>query len=162
MKLEKIVQLTEIIGGAAILISLVILILEVQNNSRLLERQMSMDRVNARTETIINSPYLPEIIAKIKEVDGVATNPEVVAFMERYPLTHEEAQRMVRHIGRQWEGYAADFHTGSTDVAGIISLSLTWPDHRLFWEFASRQYFDEDFVDFVEIVQSRDREMRSN
>ncbi len=151
----------EIIGGAGILISLVILILEVRNNSRLIERQMSMDRVNTRAEIVINSPYLPEIIAKIKEVDGVATNPELVAFTERYSLTHEEAQRIVRHIGRQWEGYQADFHAGSTDVAGIISISLTWPDHRLYWESAG-QFFDKDFVDFVEVIQSQDREMRSN
>jgi hypothetical protein len=160
MKLKKIVQLTEIVGGVGILVSLIILIFEVRENSRLLERQISMDRVNARNEGVINSPYLPGIITKIKEVDGT-TNPEVKAFMERYSLTHEEAQRIVRHIVRQWEGYEADFHARSTEVAEIISLSLTWPDHRLFWESAN-QYFDNDFVEFVNNVEHRAGADQSN
>ena len=46
MKLKDIALLTEVVGGAGILISLVILIFEVRQNTALVERQMRIDRAD--------------------------------------------------------------------------------------------------------------------
>ena len=55
MELKKLALLAEIVGGIAILITLIILVAEIRSNSRLVERQITLDRANADAQ-IIDSP----------------------------------------------------------------------------------------------------------
>ncbi len=89
MNLKKAAQITEIIGGAGILISLVVLIFEVRANTNAIDRQASLDR-NAR----IFEPYIsniPDIYTKVKAVDGL--EPIVNQYVDAYDLPPVEAVR---------------------------------------------------------------------
>lgn len=148
MKLKKVALITEIVGGAGILVTLIILVFEVRENNSLADRQIRLDRANARAALAVNSPYIPTIIAKIKAVDIDAVSPGAAAFMDRYDLTYEEANRFSTYLRRQWRGNEADYYAGTPDLDRTVRQQLNWPDQKLYWEHA-RPGFSEEFVTYV-------------
>ena len=147
MKLKDIALLTEIVGGVGILISLVVLVLEVRQNTALVERQILLDRSNWATQ-IIDSPYIAPIFAKIKAIDDDIV-PTERAFMDQYDLTFEEATRFTTWLRREWSGYEAEFELGTPGLDSVIKDMLQHKDQNLFW-MTTRSTFTADFVNFVD------------
>ncbi len=147
MKLKDIALLTEIVGGVGILISLVVLVLEVRQNTALVERQILLDRSNWVAQ-IIDSPYIAPIFAKIKAIDDDIV-PTERAFMRQYDLTFEEATRFTTWLRREWNGYQAEFELGTPGLDSVIKDMLQHKDQNLFWTTTRSQYA-ADFVNFVD------------
>ena len=146
MKLKDIALLTEIVGGVGILISLVVLVLEVRQNTALVERQILLDRSNWVAQ-IIDSPYIAPIFAKIKAIDDDIV-PTERAFMEQYDLTFEEATRFTTWLRQMWSGFQAEFETGTPGLDEIIKDILQHKDQELFW-MNTRSTYTADFVNYV-------------
>ena len=146
MELRKLAFLAEILGGIAILITLTILVTEIRSNSRLIERQIILDRANADAQ-IIDSPYLAPVYAKVKAITG-EIGPVNVAFMEKYDLTLEETARFVSYIQRGWTILEADFDFGTPGVDRRVRELLRYEDIRLVWMIEKSEQ-KTDFAKFV-------------
>lgn len=148
MNLKRIALITEIVGGVGILATLIILLFEVRENNSLVDRQMRLDRADLSVSLMVNSPYLPGILAKIKAVDSDSVGSATTALMSRYNLTFEEADRFVRYLRRQWFGFEADYFAGTPDLDRVVRNMLTFPDQALYWEYAQKG-LNENFAKYV-------------
>ena len=146
MELKKLALLAEIVGGIAILITLIILVAEIRSNSRLVERQITLDRANADAQ-IIDSPYLAPAYVKVKAITGEIPSAQV-AFMEKYDLTLEEAVRLVAYLQRDWAILEADFDFGTPGVDRRARKLLQFEDIRLVWVIEKSEQ-ETDFAKFV-------------
>lgn len=145
-KLSDLAHLAEIVSGIAIVITIVLLIVEVRSNGKLLQRQIELERIDR--SAIFDSQYLPDILEKIKSVDGVGGT--VQAFMDRYDLTYVDADRWVRYMRQQWEAHEANFRFGETEsLESMLPILMNFPDQVLFYEVA-RSGMDPAFVQFVD------------
>jgi hypothetical protein len=149
MKLEKWALIAEIVGGAAVLLTVIFVLIELRANSALLERQIALERDNRDMQTVLESETLLRLISRIDEVDGTVS-PAKTAIMERYDFDPVDAEHVLRYYRRQWAGYEVDFEAGATDeLRRRLSLMLRFPDQRLYWEFEGQNPPDSDFARFV-------------
>jgi hypothetical protein len=149
MKLQQWAHWAEITASFAVVVTLILLIQEVQGNTRAIERQAALDRASALNSPFLDNAQLASVLAKIKAVDGQDPIPE--AYVERYSLTQEEAIIWERHVWQVWSGFQADFLEGgpSEDLIRILQLLLQEPDHQLYWELAAQDH-NPGFHTFVD------------
>ena len=147
MNLKKAVQITEIIGGIGILISLIVLIVEVRTNTDAIDRRASLDR-NAR----LFEPYIsgiPEIYTKVKVDDGL--EPIVSRYVDVYDLQPEEAVRWVALLQSNWRSYEIDYrYSGRTnELDASVRFMMSFPDNHIYWE-VMKSSFSPKFVEYVD------------
>ena len=153
MKTEKLAHWAEIVSSFVVVITLIFLIHEVQRNTTALDRQAEMDRLAATTTPFFEAPELASIIVKIKAVDGLDEIPE--ALMDRYDLSHEEAELWSRVLYRTWFGLEADFEAlGPEEVEGSMRIALHSKDHQLYWETLGHYWEGTDFGAFVSSIEA--------
>ena len=70
IKLERWVELAEITASIGGMVTLVILIIDVRENTRAIDRQVQPERMSLLGEPFVSSPDIPRIYAAIKAVDG--------------------------------------------------------------------------------------------
>jgi hypothetical protein len=143
MRLEQFAFIAEVTGSVAIIATLVILILEVQENTAVIERQAHMERFDRIASPYLEAGDIREVYAKVKEVDGM--EPLTQRLMDRYKLNTEEAVQWARSMHSIWAGIEADYvYLGpSPDLERFIGMLLSYPDVQLFWEEETRLYSDE-------------------
>lgn len=150
-KLSNYASIAEILSSIAVLVTLIFLVAEVRTNTATLQRQVDLDRA-VRQNQMMDSPYLPGILAKIKARDPESISSVRQAFMDRYELTFEESDRYVRYLREIWLGYEADFFFDEPGLDRFIRGGIANPDQALFWE-NSKMFFDEEFVRYVDTLQ---------
>lgn len=153
-QLKAFALVAEIVGGIAIVVSLAILIMEIRENTAMLERRMAHDRAEAVSRDMIQSEDLAVILDKIKQVDG--HGPHITSFMNEYGLTAAESIRWNRHQHLIWQGLQADYKAGSADVESVIRYAIQFPDNQLFIESLEDGIMDEDFLEFVRQIAADD------
>ena len=154
MKLEKWALIAEVISAVAILVTLVILVIDVRFNSRLLERQLFLDRVDRLYFGASNE--MLEIYEKMRAVEADSDSAHIQEFMSRYDFTYLEAQRWSSYAWRTWKTYEADYFLDDTGFSGLeenIRGSLRDPGLALYLELRPN-LFDYRFVEFVEELKS--------
>ena len=139
------------VTGIVVAASVVLLLIEVDANTKAVRYQIESDRIN-RIRSAADSDYIPKIVAKIKEIDADAVEPATSALMTHYKLSMEDADRLSRHLGSIWEGLQADYKFGIRDVQYVREL-LSYPDEVIFWE-ASQDRFVSCFSEWVNIIRS--------
>ena len=92
MNLDRMARWAEILGNFGVVVTLVLLILQIQDNTQALRGQAVLDRAATLTQPFLGESSVPEILGKIKAVDG--PEPAVQAYMDRYALTYEEGAGM--------------------------------------------------------------------
>ena len=150
MKLGNLANISEILSSIAIVITLIVLVFEVQGNTDALQRQMDNDRAS-RLSDIYDSPYLPGIFAKMQEVDNENIGGPMKAVMEGYNLTYEEAYRVTLHYSTLRRGYEADFlsnQPGAEDREAQMIRLLNSRDQALYWESVKFRY-NQEFVEHM-------------
>lgn len=155
MNWEAIGAVGEIVGALAVVITLAYLAIQVQQNTRMMQRDAHLDRIRHIADPLIATPQrLTEIMGKICEKDG-SREPVTLAFMETFDLTYEEAIPFLRYLHRLWFGYEADYlFTGRSDhLDKIIPAMLTFPNCKLFWEYESKWLFSPEFVAYVDSLE---------
>jgi hypothetical protein len=144
----------ELIGFVAIIVSLVVLIIEVRQNTLATERQIALDRAASMTSAFFDSE-LASILEKIKSVDGLDRN--IVPFIEAYDLSYPEAVIWERHLQYAWEVLEAEFEADGPSPsldASILSLLIT-PDNQLYVTYSGKFRFSDDFRDYLTTLQGR-------
>jgi len=148
VKVERVSHWVEIVANFGVIVTLVLLMLQVRDNTRALEGQAILQRGAAFTEPFLSESAAPEILAKIKAVDG--SEPVVAAYIERYGLTYAEASVWLRHVLSIWTSLEAEYAVlgESPDLANRIQILFPFPDQEI--------WFDNGGPDFLSTPQFRD------
>ena len=152
MNMKQAANWAEIIASGAVVASLVFLIFEVRDNTRVVEQQSIRDRSAALNDAFVRDPRIPAILAKIKKVDG--PEPGEQAFMDRYDLSYEEAAIFVRMVAAMWNGLEAEFtlNGASPTLEENIQLLMLYPDEQLFLKWTP-QLSSQSFMNYIEKVR---------
>lgn len=144
----------ELVGFVAIIISLVVLIIEVRQNTLATERQIALDRADSMTSAFFDSE-LASILEKIKSVDGLDRN--IVPFTEAYDLSYREAVIWERHLQYAWSVLEAEFEADGPSPsldASILSMLIN-RDNQLYVAYSGKFRFSEGFREYVTNLQGR-------
>ena len=147
-------DIAELIGLMAIIVSLVVLIIEVRENTLAIERQMALDRADSFTSPFFES-NLPSILTKIKSVDGPDSN--IVPFIEAYDLSYTDAVIWERHLQYIWEVLEAEFEADGPSTKldeSLLSLLLS-RDNQLYVTHSGKYRFSSEFRDYLAKLQDR-------
>jgi hypothetical protein len=143
----------EAAGLVAIIASLVVLIVEVRENTLAVGRQTAIDRVAAATAPFFESD-LASILVKIKAVDATGAS-YLATYMDVYDLSHEEAILWDRHLWYVWgvleAEYAAD--GASEELDNQISILLINRDNQIYVEGVINFRFSSEFREYVAELQ---------
>jgi len=152
MKLEKLALLAETIGGAAIIVSLLVLIQEVRQNTAVQNRQIQIERYLQYTDSYIDPAAARQVYAKIKAIDGL--EPLAEAYVERYGLTPEEAVLWSRLVSRTFYYWQVDYDLQgeSEGLATEVSFVPRYPDAMLAFEVNEDELMTPEFRAFAESV----------
>jgi hypothetical protein len=151
MDWNAISAVSELVAAVAVILTLLYLARQIREGSESQVRGMRNRHEDAVSGDLIGSSDLARILTKIKDVDG--HSPLVKAFVERYDLSYEDANRWVRYLMRMWFGMHTDYKFGVSDDAGIRA-AFYYPDQALFWRHA-KAAFSADFVAHVETLRPK-------
>lgn len=157
MKLEQWANWAEIGASIAVVASLLLLVQQMRQNTLMLERQVALDRATAFNAPYLENAPLPEILTRIKAVDGVESVEE--AFVERYDLPYEQAVQWVRHLALVWTVLESDFNAnGRSGPMEAVAWSLLGQrDNQLYWENGAPQITSGEFRYYVEQLRQSER-----
>ena len=143
----------EAAGLVAIIVSLVVLIVEVRQNTLAMERQTAVDRAAAVTAPFFESD-LASILVKIMAVDA-PKGSYLATYMEVYDLSHEEAILWERHLWYVWEVLEAEYRAdgASEKLNNQISILLINRDNQIYVEGVINFRFSSEFREYVAELQ---------
>lgn len=145
-------DIAELIGLAAVIVSLALLIVEIRENSLAIQQQSTL----ARAEAIARPFYetdLPDILAKVAAVDGDFGIPG--QFVKRYQLSDRQAILWERHLWHVWEAVQASFNAQghSEHLDKQIRLLMLSPGNAMYLSNAKKYQFTNEFRLHVEQLE---------
>lgn len=148
-RLDRWANWAEIVASIAIVVSLVFLVQEVRYNTVILERQATLDRMEAFNAPFLDDSPLPSILSEIKAADGY--EPLEAALVARYDLSYAEAVQWGRHLSLLWTVMEADYRANGRSPAleGVALALLAAPDNQLFWDQGAPQITSGEFRGYV-------------
>ena len=143
----------EIVGSGVVLISLIYIAIQVRDTKTATERTSRTERINNLSRTMLETPQLATIVAKVNEVDG--SNPFVMEMCSTYGLSLAESELYLRYLSINWRQLETDFLTVKDEayVATPIRVQLNMPSSRRFIEIQGRR-FNNLFVEYVDKLKS--------
>lgn len=156
-KLQRYALTAEIIGGLAVLVSLILLIVEVRENTESNRRASLIELTTSPLNTYVNSPDIQRIEASMAAIDNQESGV-VNELMRTYQLSSEDANLYARYMGYLWRIREAEFLYGNPDL-GLFSDNLEFflrvMHNQIYWELNSSVPYDPEFRSFVnEIIES--------
>lgn len=150
LNLKKLALTAEVVASLGVIITLVLLLLEVRENTMTMERQTETAHFNLLFTSLIEPSILRSAYTKIKAVDGAETT--VAAFMATYDMSEAEAVVWSRYQLMLWGGMQLNFvYDGPSDrLAKEIRQLLQFPDIVLFLE---QNTLSEEFMSYIESVK---------
>ena len=161
MKKPEWKDVAELVGLAAVVVSLALLILEIRENSLAIEHQSALARAEAITAPFYEAE-LAAILVKISTVDGDFGFPKML--VERYDISTEQAVLWERHLWHVWESMQASFETqgNSEHLEKQVRLQMLSPSNDLYLINAKTYQFTDDFRRYVETLEdSQEQFLRS-
>jgi len=155
VKLRRVAHWVEIIANVGVIATLLILILQVRDNTQVLRSQAIVQRAAPLLQPFIEQAPIPDILAQIKAVDG--SEPMVQAYMDRYGLTYADGNSWARHVSQVWVSMEAEYALfgGSDFLDGRIRGLLSSQDQRIWYENGGAQRALSDvFLEYVEEVSA--------
>ena len=134
MKLRLWVDVAEITASLAVVATLVILIVQINQSNEIEQRQTALRHAQWDAQMFLLSDELPSILSKIKAVDGHDLQP----WMDHYELSYAEAASWNRWLTLMWRGLQIDYQLNgpSERLDQSIRVTASWPDQQLFMQGA--------------------------
>lgn len=150
MRLKFWVDVAEITASLAVVATLVILILQIKESNDIEQAQAGLRQAQWDAQLFLTSGELPQILAKIKDVDGYDLQP----WIERYDLSYAEAASWNRWLTLLWRGMEIDFLLlgPNARLDQTIRQAAHWPDQQLYLQgafFPGTPLFNKDFAAYV-------------
>jgi hypothetical protein len=121
-----------------------------------LRGQAILERASTLTQPFLSESPFPEILAKIKAVDG--SEPAVQAYMDRYSLTYEERAVWLRHMLSIWTALETEYAMlgASEELATRIRLLMPFPDQAVWFENGGPEWLSSpDSRGHIESIRSQ-------
>lgn len=151
MNVDRAARWAEALANFGVIVTLIVLIIQVQDNTRSLRSQAILERAAPFTQPFFSTEsFLPTTLAKIKAVDG--TSSMIAAYMDRYGLTHQEASAWWRHQLAIWTSLEAEYAVfGPSPALGDrLSILFPYPDVQIWIEMGSLAWLSTgEFRDYV-------------
>ena len=151
MKLDTTARWAEVLGNIGVVVTLVLLLVQIQDNTQVLRGQAFFDRGTALNEPFLRATELPAIIAKIKAVDG--ESPMIRAYMDRYDLSYAEGEIWSRHVLSMWITLEAEYTMvgDSPELTSRVSQFLEFPDQQIWFENGGQDWLSSpDFRTYMD------------
>ena len=139
MTIEQLGSLGELIGGLAVLATLVYLSVQIRQAKDMFTietRRNRGDRLVQFFGNEVKSPYLAPILQKMQDQHGYG--PEQEALIESYGLTKLEAIRWTAHLSTLWEPIILEYENLPKELRtredGFVYNMARFPDQRIFLE----------------------------
>lgn len=150
MKLRIWVDIAEIVASLAVVATLGLLVVQISQSNDIEKRQSILRQAQWDAQMFLMSDNLPNILSKIKAVDGYDLQP----FMEKYELTYAEAAEWNRWLLLMWRGMEVDYMMNgpSEQFKRVIRNTAAWSDQQLFVQgafYSGSPFFSERFTNFV-------------
>lgn len=147
MKLSEINNWFSLIANIGVLAGLVFLGLEMQQNTRMAERELAVSQSDNIHGQIVESEFLSNILTKIDAVQG---EPRLVTeYIEKYGMTAEESRRWWRYIFQIWTYNQAEWIYNGRPPNNCEVNQLRFVDHQLFYEHM-KVALDEEYVKCID------------
>ena len=150
MKLKLWVDVAEIAASLAVVATLVILIVQINQSNEIEQRQSALRQAQWDAQMFLLSDELPSILSKIKAVDGHDLQP----WMDQYALSYAEAASWNRWLTLMWRGLEIDYQLNgpSEQLDQSVRVTASWPDQQIYVEgafFSGTTFFSEEFANYV-------------
>jgi hypothetical protein len=144
MKLEKFSSLLEAVSSVAVVVTLIILIVEIRQNTEALDAQSRQSVLLAAQTELLKSVDHPEMIAALSR-PGPLTAEENIQIDAYFTA----AMRSREFSWLQFRSGLIDEGQWQTELAVIRSI-MSSPRIRLWWRSLGRTYVSADFARFVD------------
>jgi hypothetical protein len=144
MKLEKFSSLLEAVSSVAVVVTLIILIVEIRQNTEALGAQSRQSVLVAAQTELLKVVDHPEMIAAISK-PGPLTAEENIQIDALFTAS----MRAREFAWLQFRSGLIDEEQWQTELAVIRSI-LSSPRIRLWWSRVGRTYFSAKFARFVD------------
>ena len=154
MNWDAIGAIGEILGSIVVLASLIYIAIQVRDTKIAATRTVRIERNNALSKTMLETPEISEIVAKINEVDG--SGPFVSELQATYGLTAAQAERYHRYLATAWRTLETDFLTlgECRFIALPIEGQLRTTSSKRFIEIRGWA-FDKSFMRLVDDLKNQ-------
>ena len=147
---EAIGAIGEIAGSSAVLLSLIYIAVQLRDTKRNAARTAALELHQAMAGTVLGTPQIAEIIAKVSEVDGASD--VLTELQTTYNLTGGEAVLYARFLSTGWRTLELDYLTRGEKITQPIERLLSQPSYYRLFE-TNNKFYDAGFVKFVESVR---------
>lgn len=159
MNWDAIGAIGELLSSIVVIVSLVYIAIQVRDTKRAAQRTAHQDRQAALGRTVLTTPELAPILAKVNAIAGIP--PFQKAMQETYGLSPAEAELYTRHVASGWRALETDFLTGDLDVRIPIRNRLEGSPSRRFIEYRGA-FFDPRFMELVNRIKSELEQERNS
>lgn len=143
-KLQKYALFTEIVGGLAVLLTLIILIIEVRENTEASRRTNLIQLTTAPLNVYLDNPDIQAIASKISQTTQVSVLPNLLK--DEFDLSFDEAQLYARYLGYTWRIRESEFLYGNSDpevFEANMRFYLGNAEDQFYWQRTRAPYHPE-------------------
>ena len=149
MNLEKLNQWLTLTANVGVLVGIIFLAIEIQQNTNAIQYEVTLTEQNIMNGPFTNTDRLPEIKAKINEVQG--SSGLTTEFAKTFDLSIEDSLRWTRYLTQVWQINEANWRLVGNDesICEFGKILLSSLDNEIYWNYQRPRYSPE-FVDCVE------------
>jgi hypothetical protein len=151
MKLEKLSSLIEALSSVAVVITLIVLIVEIGQNTEALNAQSRQSVLTSAQTELLASVNHPEVVAAISKA-GPLTADENIKLDAYFTAT----MRGREFSWLQYRSGLIDEDQWKTELAVVRSI-MSSPRIRLWWTKLGRTYVSSEFAAFVDDLNKSPR-----
>ena len=147
--LPRLNEALTLLANIGVIVGLVFLAYEVQQNTRVIDREFQTSRLDYSLGIFVNSDHLPQIVEKINQVSDTSVSGELdTLMMETFGLTNAEAARWWRWMLSQWLRDEVDWNfEGRTDQCFVGQILKSQNNNDVLWnQLKNNGNFDPAYV----------------
>ena len=144
MKLEKLSSLIEALSSIAVVITLIVLIVEIRQNTEALNAQSRQSVLTSAQTQLLLAASQPDIVTSISK-PGALTHEENV----RLDVWLTASMRGREYAWLQYQNGLIDQSQWNTEMA-VTRIVLSAPRTRLWWAKLGRSYVSKEYAAFVD------------
>jgi len=153
MKNFDVARALNILANFGVIVGLIFVGIELQQNTRVIDRDFQISQVDYALGTFVNSDYLPQIVEKINRVKDSSVSGDLDALlMEAFDLTNSEAARWWRWMLSQWLRDEVDWNfEGRGDNCFVGQILRSQNNNHILWDQLKKNgNFDPEYVACVD------------
>jgi hypothetical protein len=153
MKKFDVARALNILANFGVIVGLIFVGIELQQNTRVIDRDFQISQLDYGLGTFVNSDYLPQIVEKINRVEDTSVSGDLDALlMDAFDLTNAEAARWWRWMMSQWLRDEVDWNfAGRGDNCFVGQILRNQNNNHILWDqLKNNGNFDPEYAACVD------------